>query len=210
MNQAGRLRVAALLVIVGAFRGLAAPPDRPSRPADKGCRWERFSDLRLGLEAWVQRCDFGFRKVDFLATGSSLAVRFSDGGAADPVVDVFDLLPRETARAGIQRVFAAHTDRKLVQRCVLAPFRRALTPRRDVERYTFVPDAAYQKELDRSRDPNEVGDPPCGEWGDAPDGIQYFESQPATGARRILFVRVGQDTPLFDENTLYIVPPRAR
>ena len=52
----------------------------------------------------------------------------------------------------------------------------------------------------RKADPNEVGDPPCGEWGDAPDGIQYFEVQP--GERRVLFVRVGQDEPLFDEKTL--------
>ena len=28
-----------------------------------------------------------------------------------------------------------------------------------------------------------AGDPPCGDWGDAPDGIQYFEVQP--GARSV-------------------------
>ena len=63
-----------------------------------------------------------------------------------------------------------------------------------------MPNAAYQKELDAKADPNEVGDPPCGDWGDTPDGIQYFEAQPA--ARKVLFVRVGQDEPLFDERTL--------
>ena len=58
-------------------------------------------------------------------------------------------------------------------------------------RYTFIPDKAYKKELDAKADPNEVGDPPCGDWGDAPDGIQYFEVQP--GSRSVLFVRVGQE-----------------
>jgi hypothetical protein len=53
-------------------------------------------------------------------------------------------------------------------------------------------------------DPDEVGDPACGDWGDAPDGIQYFESQPASGVAKVLFVRVGQDTPLFDDATLRI------
>ncbi len=49
-------------------------------------------------------------------------------------------------------------------------------------------------------------DPPCGDWGDSPDGIQYFEAQPSSGARKVLFVRVGQDQPLFDERTLRLLP----
>ena len=50
---------------------------------------------------------------------------------------------------------------------------------------------------------DQVGDPPSGDWGDAPDGIQYFEVQP--GARSVLFVRLGQDEPLFDEKTLRLI-----
>lgn len=42
--------------------------------------------------------------------------------------------------------------------------------------------------------------------GEAPDGIQYWEAQPASGARKILFVRVGQDQPLYDEQTLKLLP----
>jgi hypothetical protein len=38
-----------------------------------------------------------------------------------------------------------------------------------------------------------------------PDGIQYFEV-PAGEGRRVLFVRVGQDEPLFDEQTLRVLP----
>jgi hypothetical protein len=94
---------------------------------------------------------------------------------------------------------------QLAARCVLAPFPGPPKPPAGVERYTFVPDARYQKELDAKRNPDEVGDPPCGDWGDAPDGIQYFEAQ--SGSRRVAFVRVGQDTPLFDENTLRLLPP---
>ncbi|HVT03759.1 MAG TPA: hypothetical protein VHL58_10355 [Thermoanaerobaculia bacterium] len=75
-----------------------------------------------------------------------------------------------------------------------------------MKRYTFVPDAAYAKELKAKADPNEIPDPACGDWGDQPDGVQYFEAQPATGARSVLFVRVGQDEPLFDEKTLRLFP----
>ena len=76
-------------------------------------------------------------------------------------------------------MFTEKTDGKLAARCVLAPFpadRGFSKPRAGVRRFTFVPDAAYQKEIDATSSPDEVGDPPCGEWGDAPDGIQYFET----------------------------------
>lgn len=176
----------------------------PSRKPEKGCAWEKFSDAKLGLDAWVQRCSFGKRKIDFVAAGRSLAMRYSDSsGKPDPLIDVLDVLPAEKPEHGIQRLFAARTDKKLVAQCVLAPYQGigTRTPA-GVKRYTFVPNAAYAKALKKKTDPNEVPDPPCGDWGDAPDGIQYFEAQPASGVAKVLFVRVGQDTPLFDEATL--------
>jgi hypothetical protein len=192
------------LLIIACFLLMTAAKDGPSRAPEKGCAWEKFSDASLGLEAWVQRCDFGYRRIDFIRRDNSLAVRYSDGGQPDPLIDVFDLNEGETSEAGVKRIFLANTDKKLAKRCKLAPFTGDPKPPAGVKRLTFVPDAAYEKELRKQEDPNEVGDPPCGDWGDAPDGIQYFEVQPASGARRILFVRVGQDTPLFDELTLRI------
>ena len=204
------MRPPAPLLLAGLALLLASPAaaqnGAPSRKAERGCAWEKLADARLGLAAWVQRCDLGFRKIDFLIAKRSLAVRFSDGGAPDPLVDVFDLEPGEAPAAGIQRLFKARTEPKLATRCVLAPYRGAKAPA-GVQRFTFVPDAAYRRQLAAKADPNEVGEPPCGDWGDAPDGIQYFEAQPASGARRVLFVRVGQDQPLFDEQTLRLLPP---
>lgn len=185
-------------LLLGIIASTAAAADHPSRPPAKGCKWEKLSDTSLGLEAWVQRCDYGFRKIDLYTKGSSLYIHYSDGGAPDPLIDVLPLLPSETAVTGIERIFASHTSPKLVKRCVLALYGGEKRP--GATRYTFVPNAAYQKELDASADPNEVGDPPCGDWGAAPDGIQYFEVHP--GVHNVLFVRVGQDEPLFDERTL--------
>ncbi len=62
--------------------------------------------------------------------------------------------------------------------------------------------SALAKALKAKADPDDVPDPLCGDWGDAPDSIQYWEAQPASGVAKVLFVRVGQDTPLFDEATL--------
>jgi hypothetical protein len=206
MNRRAPLLV--LVVLVAALPAVAAPKSGPSRAPVKGCVWEKLTDAKLGLEAWVQRCDFGFRKIDFLFTKGSLAERYSDGGGPDPLVDVFDLLPGETEEAGVKRLFNARTGKGLADRCVPEAYGETKPPR-GVKRFTFVPNAAYQEELNAKADPNEVGDPPCGEWGTAPDGIQYFEVQPASGARKMLFVRVGQEEPLFDEKNLRLLsaPP---
>jgi hypothetical protein len=74
-----------------------------------------------------------------------------------------------------------------------------------VKRYTFSPDAAYAKELKAVASPDEIPEPPCGDWGEMPDGIQYFEVPTGEG-RKLLFVRIGQDEPLFDEQTLRVLP----
>jgi hypothetical protein len=197
----------ALCVVLGALPLLGAEKkNAPSREAFKGCAWTKLSDDTVGLEAWVQKCDYGFRKIEFSFVKDSLAVKYSDGGPQpDPLVDVLPLEGDETPDAGIKRLYALRTDKAIAARCVLEPYKGyegGPKAPEGVKRYTFVPDKKYQAELDKTSSPDEVGDPPCGDFGDAPDGIQYFEAQPASGARKVLFVRAGQDTPLFDEQTL--------
>lgn len=179
---------------------------KPSRPASDKCVCETLTDAKVGLDARAQRCDYGFRKIDFVFDHASLAQRF-DGGTPDPVVEVLELQPDETVEAGLRRLFAERTDKANVARCTLKPYKYYKPSPDGVKRYAFVPDAKYAKRLAASRNPDEVPEPPCGDFGDAPDGIQYFEVQSAGApARRVLFVRVGQDEPLFDEQTLRILP----
>lgn len=199
-----------LAAALPASPALGAEPGRPSRPPVKGCVWEKASDAGIGLEAWVQRCDFGFRKIDFLFDKGSLAIRYSDGsGKPDPLVEILDLAAGETWEKGIQRLFAERTPKAVAARCALVPFHggNGKAPA-GVKRFTFMPDSAYQKELAAKASPNEVPEPPCGDWGAAPDGIQYFEAHPGGAVRKVLFVRVGQDEPLFDEKTLTLLPAR--
>ncbi len=202
----GRVLACAAALLAAVSLPADARAAGPSRPPVKGCAWSKLSDAALGLEAWVQKCDFGFRKIDFRVAKGSLLIHWSDGGTTEPVIDVLDLAPGETPEAGVRRIFARHTDKRLAARCVLRRITQGNVPA-GAQRFTFVPNAAYQKELD-ARPGDGVPDPPCGDWGEAPDGIQYFETQPASGARKVLFVRVGQDEPLFDEATLRLLPPR--
>ena len=191
-----------LLALAIALVACGVALAQPSRPPPKGCAWEKLTDRDAGLEAWVLRCDYGFRKISFHTKGHALFMRYSDGEDS-PVIEVFDLGAGESPEAGIRRIFRERTkDEELARHCVLH-LERGRTPR-GVRRYTFVADAALAKKLDAKAVPGDIPDPPCGDWGYAPDGIQYFESQ--DGARKVMFVRVGQDEPLFDEATLRLTP----
>lgn len=193
-----------LALLLAASFPISARAAAPSRAPVPGCVWEQSSDAGIGLAAWVQRCDFGGRKIDLFFKQQSLFIRYSDGGAPEPLIDVLPLRGNETAGQALLRIFAARTDRAVAKRCVLALYRESTLPA-GVIRYTFVPDAAYQKELDAQADSSDIPEPPCGEWGAMPDGIQYFEVHPGSKVRKLLFVRVGQDEPLFDENTLQLI-----
>lgn len=207
------------LALLTASLMLAAPPapaaDKPpSRAADKGCAWQHLSDASLGLAAWVQHCDFGFRKIDLVAKNNTIVERYfnKDGspypGEPDAVIHVFDLREGETPEAGIQRIFVEQTqDKTLTSQCVVKPYNDSSTPA-GIVRFVMVPNAAYQKTIDARPPSTDIPDPSCGEWGEGPDGVSYFEAQPSRNARKVLFVLVGQEAPLFDEDTLRLLPAR--
>lgn len=204
MNSAIRSIPWACVLSASATLSAVADEPAPSRtPIDK-CVWERLTDKTIGLAAWAQRCDFGFRQIHFEFAGNALAIKYSDGGAADPLVDLFDIKPGETAEAALLRLFVEKTDKTVSARCVLTPYIEGAVPA-GIKRYTFSPDTAYAKELKALANPDEVPEPPCGDWGEMPDGIQYFEV-PAGEGQKLLFVRAGQDEPLFDEQTLRVLP----
>jgi hypothetical protein len=199
-----------LLVAVLSFAAVHASAQTapPSRAPVKGCQWEKMSDSKLALALWAQRCDFGFRKITPLFHGSSFAIQYSDSAGPDNLIDVIDQLPGEAPQATLKRFFYEHTSAEVRNRCTLAEFRRHAAAPAGKQRFTFVPNADYEKELTSKADPHEVPEPPCGEWGDQPDGIQYFEVSTNPSARKLLFVRIGQDEPLFDEQTLQSIEPK--
>ena len=186
---------------------VATAADKPSRPADKGCAWRKLSDPTLGLEVWVERCTYSAKQtIDFVVQDHALVMHDSDSREPLTVIRMFDLQSGETAEQGLRRIYTTLTDKKIAQRCVLAPYKPA-AKRADVKRYDFVPGKAYQKELDKVKE-DGVPDPPCGDLGTQPDSVQYFEVQPSSGSRKVMLVDAGQDTPLFDEETLRLLPAK--
>ena len=200
--------LASVAIAACCARLLSAQTGAPSRKAEKGCVWEKVSNATMRFSASVERCDFGNRKIHLFMKGNALLQQYSDGGAVpDTVIDVVDLGANELMEAGLQRAFARHTKPAVAKRCVLAPY--TIGPAiAGAKRYGFVPNAAYGKVLAKVKS-TDIPEPPCGDWGTAPDGIQYFQVFADANIRKFLFVRVGQDAPLFDERTLQLTAPGA-
>jgi hypothetical protein len=192
-------------IIVLATAAHAVGKDAPSRAAPQGCAWEKLDDAKLGLSGWVQHCDYRGRKISLYAKDRALLQHYSDGGEDEKLIEVFDMQAGEKPETAIRRVFAEHTvDKDLVARCQVRPYKGYQPVPKGAQRYTVLPNAALKKELDKKTDPGDIPEPPCGDWGDMPDSVQYYEAQ--DGARRVMIVRAGQDEPMFDEKTLRILP----
>lgn len=181
---------------------VSAQTDEPSRAPYDDCSWEQRSDPLIGLGAWVQSCDFGFRTVELVFDEGALSIVYSDGGEPEPLVQLFDVERGEAPGDALNRLLLAGTDPAIAELCEIVPFTQLPAPA-GAQRFSFEPDAVYRAEIAATANPNEVGEPPCGDWGVMPDGIQYFEVQ--DGAPRVMFVRAGQEQPLFDEQTLDIL-----
>ena len=130
MNSAMRSIVWAGALFASATISAAAHADEPapSRPPIDKCVWEKLADKTVGLAAWVQRCDFGFRQIRFEIVGNALAIKYSDGGAPDPLVEVFDIKSGETAEATVLRLLLEKTDKAVSARCVLTPYIEGSVP----------------------------------------------------------------------------------
>ncbi|WP_185975160.1 hypothetical protein [Mesorhizobium sp. WSM4310] len=161
-----------------------------------------MGDKTIGLAAWAHRCDFGFRQIHFEFAGNALSIKYSDGGAADPLVEVFDIKSGETAEAAVQRLFLEKTDKTVSARCVPAPYTEGTMPA-GVKRCTSSPDAAYAKELKRLPTPIRSRSHPAATGAGWPTASSISRCRRVRGGRMLL-VRVGQDEPLFDEQTLRV------
>lgn len=186
-------------------------PVKASRAPEKGCAWSRLVSKELGLELVHQKCDFGYRTIDFGASethGEIFNVYFETAtrqSSSDPVIKVYEKKPDEAIGAAILRVAFAKATRAQKRHCsVTAKKLDFLAPEK--EAYTISPDAQLADEA-AAKAGDGVPDAACGPLGDQPDGLGYFEYHPAENPKRFAYVEYGQDEhPLFDEKSLKFLP----
>lgn len=173
----------------------SAPADTtlqaPSRPAYEGFRWDTLSGA--GLKLWAQANENIRLLIDPSLPG---IVQVRDGDPSPcPKVRIFDL---ENNRIDDVLRYLENTPQwDKEQTCRFQPIE---SKRPGVRRYHLVPTGEYARQVKRQIEQSPVPST-CNGWGTGNSGQRYFEIH-ENRPDKALFVEIGQDAPLFDENSL--------
>ncbi len=172
----------------------------PLREAYADCVWEKVEGA--GLELWGQSCDFGDTKLEVNASETLPGMFLEDISSGSPVaiqqlIQVFNL-PNQKIEDVLPEL-AKFKDWSNSDSCA---FTQTDTSRKDVTRYTLMPTGAALKQYEATAK-NEPINSTCAGFGMGNSGIQYFEIY-ASNPNKALFINVGQEAPLFDENTIVV------
>ncbi len=186
-----------------------APPPEPlaSRPAEKGCQWLIFNSPELGLRVPYQRCDFGYRVIDFGPGKRSFFQSMQDKGKKEdvyPVITMYAKSEDEAPDKAVRRVAFGKLSFYKRRHCVVVATH---IPHLGLNKqaFTISPDKEYAAKVAKEAG-TDIPEPPCGDQGESADSISYFEFHPMENAKRFAFVSAGQDTPLFDETMIQFLP----
>ncbi len=164
--------------------------DFPVRSAYEGFRWELLRGA--GFACWAQRNASIRLMIDPSIPGLVL-VRDGDP-APRTLVRIFDLPDRNIE--SLLKQLAQEPGWKPEE---TARFQEKKCDRKGVRRFVLVPDGAYARRMDSlmQREPVPAT---CSGWGVGNSGMRYFEIQDSH-PDRVIFMEIGQDAPLFDEQT---------
>lgn len=163
----------------------------PSRDAYEGFVWRKLSGADLTL--WVQENDNIRLIADPLLPG--IAMVKSSATKPQMLIRIFDL-PNHDIRDIIGTLERNDNwDKK--QTC---KFEEVKSERDGVRRFIMVPDGVYATEIEMQVKSEPVPSS-CNGWGIGNSGSRYFEIHD-NHPDKVLFVEIGQEVPLFDENSI--------
>ena len=167
-------------------------PEQPSRAAHEGFSWVEVSGA--GLRLWAQQNDNLRIVPDETLPGLRMKRRDADGPET-PVVRIFHLPNQKIEDVLDQLRQESGWDEGQTCR-----FREGKSRRKGVRRYDLVPTDAYAERL-AALYPKEPVPSTCNGWGMGNSGTRYFEIHD-NRLDRALFLEIGQEAPLFDEQSI--------
>jgi len=169
---------------------------KPKREAYAGFVWEKVSGA--GIEFWAQRSKDISVGISETLPGAFIEKQV-DGSpvALGLVIQVFHLKNQKIE--DVFEVLQYDENWKQSDKCV---FHKIACNRKGVTRYELRPSgeslAAYQKQTEEGPVSHT-----CAIWGSGNSGIRYFEIH-ESNKNKAVFVEVGQEAPLFDEESIVV------
>jgi hypothetical protein len=168
--------------------------EKPSREPYAGMNWEKISGA--GMEFWAQQSpDLGVGISETLP--GAFVERMENGKpvALQRVLQVFSLPNKKIE--DLLDILAADEGWSKSEGC---SFEGIDSNREGVDRYVLRPSGEARRAYEK-RAAVEPITHTCAGWGMGNSGIRYFEVH-RTNPDKALFVEIGQEAPLFDENSI--------
>lgn len=205
------------LLAVGCFPFVccgahAAEQWLPTRKAWDGCHWSTFADAKAGIKLLYQDCKDPSAHYVFSMKGNVVEkhrpaddVTFNGPTA----VEIYEKPVESSMPQAIKTQFIDTLSSTERANCYVVK-EEPLPDHPGIERYRIVPKASYEKKItDAFMKENPEGGIPydtiCGDHGQWAAGVAYFEYHPAESKTKFIYVIVGQDEPLFDENSIVLM-----
>lgn len=165
----------------------------PSRKAYGGFEWKELSGA--GLKLWYQAND----DIRLIADSSLPGIFMVRKGDVSPhrLIQVFSLPDNNINDViGILKESPGWDDSQTCR------FKEVESGRNGIRRYIMVPDGDYAIKIGDEMKTTPVP-ATCNGWGVGNSGMRYFEIYESCPEKAI-FVEIGQDAPLFDENSIVL------
>jgi hypothetical protein len=178
------------------FKATTSLIELPSRDPHFGFEWEKVSGA--GIEFWAQKNER--YQVGISETLPGAMIEMLDKGEPVAIGLVIQIFYLENQK--IEDVLAFLQDDEDWDETEQCVFRQIESNREGVTRYVLEPSGKAMEEyqLKAYQEPiNFV----CGTWGMANSGIRYFEIH-NNNPHVALFLEIGQEAPLFDEQTIVV------
>lgn len=168
-----------------------AGDEQPSRKPYEGFVWRKLSGA--GLTLWAQENAY-IRLIADSSLPGIVMVREGDS-TPHPLIRIFDLPDND-----INDIIETLSESENWDKWQTCQFEELKSGRKDIRRFVLRPSGDYAAKVEA-----EVKTAPvpatCNGWGIGNSGMRYFEIH-ASHPDKAVFVEIGQDAPLFDENSI--------
>ncbi|NPD83117.1 hypothetical protein HPS57_14215 [Prevotella sp. PINT] len=167
-------------------------PETPSRQAEEGFKWEIVKGA--GMKFWAETNG----RIHIVIDDSQGVAKIEWNDSVKtyrPVIRVFNIKDMNINDV-LPQLKKLHTWTD----SLTCGFRKTDSNRQGVSRYVLVPTGKYAAEID-SLGKTEPIPSTCNGWGIGNSGMRYFEIHDSR-PDKALFVEIGQDAPLFDEQSI--------
>ena len=187
-----------IIAIIISVISINKKEDKPTKPTFDGFKWVKLKNKEI--ELWVQEND----NIKFKIKDNKVYItkKGEKENQANPVITIFHA-ENLTKLKEIIKSEKNNTENQMIwdniENC---EFIESKIKKDNVIKYTLTPTGKAKEEMMKEAQKYPISKT-CNNYGVGVSGIRYFEIH-KNNKNKIIFMEIGQDRPLFDEDSIKI------